>query len=211
MLELTTINWDGYRRELKTLQGWVESGTVYTEFAEIAGIANKPREKQKTAFFTILFAPSSLETAVVQAFRKTFPEIAKALTLMKAADYKDLARMLQVLEGEIMLGGVAKRLCEEYPDIVFTTVHDSILCKHSDLELVSSLINEEYAKQGINVGLKQEACASELDVWNSRIHKHRRWLKNRGLAPASWFAQYRAVKKKFYSKKKTRKTSVWCK
>ena len=76
----------------------------------------------------------------------------KLVIKMKEGHHNNLALQLQRLESSIFIKGVASKLCKL--DKWFSTIHDSIVCKEEDIELVSSLILEEYSKRGLYPTLK---------------------------------------------------------
>lgn len=104
----------------------VKEAVFYTLYSEISGYYKEGGEMKK------LFA--SLFPTVFQVFN------AIKRNLDKKNGYKVLAILLQRIESNIMIRGVAKELSEKYPELPVFTLHDSIVTL--DTEEAKAIVSE---------------------------------------------------------------------
>lgn len=86
-----------------------------------------------------------------EQFKVMFPNVARIISYYKKDSYKNLPRLLQSIESEIMIKNVVGHLMNE--NIYALTIHDSILCLPEYSERVKNIMEEEFQKV---IGLKPQ-------------------------------------------------------
>ena len=125
----------------------VDKGDIYEyigeEYFKETGIkfdVKVPAEKDKlkTAVFYTMYSGNSafgsnfdekgrVHGEMKRVFRKLFPTVYKLFSLLKKAAYNDLARILQLIESEIVIRMTARHISMSRADIPLYTIHDSIV------------------------------------------------------------------------------------
>ena len=80
----------------------------------------------------------------LRAFKALFPELLAIIDNMKEHQKNKLALELQSIEADLVIGKVVDRL--RLLGIPCLTVHDSIVCKVSDVEAAFGILDEELEK-----------------------------------------------------------------
>jgi len=76
---------------------------------------------------------------------------------IKDKDHSALSILLMRIESDLFINHIAKRIWKDHPAIPFFTIHDSILCKLSNTQMIEELMKEEItAYLGFEANLKQE-------------------------------------------------------
>lgn len=145
-----------------------QSGTrpdlqAYLEACEQGGLyeamMNAGDEKQafKKQFFTeIFFGRCQQKSKLRSRFAKCYPSIHEMLITIKKKDYRLSAYLMQHYESTIFIGKICERLRREHPDDPVYTIHDSILCLPSHLNVVKEVIAEEFNRLGVHPTLREE-------------------------------------------------------
>lgn len=138
-----------------------QEGGFYEFIAEKANedISNyKDRDRLKKELFKQVFynklVPGWNDGKYLKIFKKEFPSVWEVIhhyknTKVLSKGPRELAIGMQRKEAEIWLDTITKALYEKYPDIFFTTIHDSIVCLESDVEKVMKEIKLGYNKFGL--------------------------------------------------------------
>ncbi|MFW6233306.1 MAG: hypothetical protein ACOC3Z_01440, partial [Nanoarchaeota archaeon] len=105
----------------------VKNGLIYEEIIEKCGV--KDRNEAKILMYRVLFGKNGNKKKENILFKKEFPSVYKFINdyKQKTKDYKILSHKLQLKESEFIFGKVVNHLLSSYPDMVFYTIHDSIV------------------------------------------------------------------------------------
>lgn len=98
----------------------------------------------------------SRHSPITLAFQRAYPTVWEFIKRRKSQDYRVLAREMQRRESDFMLGTVCGRIGMEHPDVPVLTIHDCILAAPEHIGLVESILNEEFAKLGVQPVLDVE-------------------------------------------------------
>jgi hypothetical protein len=118
----------------------------YSFFAKRANVdilkgENKDEFKERV-FKEIFFGPTNPNHQLWQFFCEAFPVLGRRITEIKAVDYRLSSIRLQAMEAKIVISGVLDKLIDR--EIHCLTVHDSIICKKSDIKEINQLMIEEF-------------------------------------------------------------------
>ena len=117
-----------------------ESGNFYHY---LSTKLNMPVEKiKKNLFSQWLFCKKHY--GIGKEMEKLFPDVTAEIVEMKKRDYKNVARLLQRRESDIMIRGVCLTLMSVYPHIWFAPIHDSILTTPDNADAVQHVITQEF-------------------------------------------------------------------
>ncbi len=122
----------------------VESGRFYEFFMDKLGLSESDRAIYKTRIITAVFYDHYRikESRYLKVFRKEFPTITNFIDEMKKKNNAELAVKLQKMESDFIIGTVVKKFIDRYGGNFISTIHDSVVAKVSQLELVESIMNE---------------------------------------------------------------------
>lgn len=139
----------------------VEDGELYDRLMKELGVTD--RKAFKEDFFAhILYGRVGKwaeELPIVQAFVRLYPEVWRLICEKKAADYRDLARRMQQRESDFVFGRALPRFMKEHPAARVLTVHDAIYCEERHKYELINILNEEFAKLGVQANLRVTALA----------------------------------------------------
>jgi hypothetical protein len=112
------------------------------------------RNSIKKGFVTMLFSPNDamLRMPLFDLLVEQFPSIAQFIVDAKQERHADLAKACQRFESSLMIDGVAADLVEQIPML---TIHDAIVAKKEDADLVDATIREHFARLGVGVKVKR--------------------------------------------------------
>ncbi len=118
--------------DVKRYRSLVLSGKFYEHMMKrftAAGISFKDRKEAKEKVFIVFFGKLNAHRwdGAAKVFKKEFPTVYQAFTLIKTKNYNRLAILLQRIEAFVILDKVAEKINEELPELPFLTRHDSIL------------------------------------------------------------------------------------
>lgn len=91
-------------------------------------------------------------------FREHFPSIAAIIQYLKKRDHRDVSRLLQKIERHIIIDLATKEMVEKHHLAVFT-IHDCVVCKPQDLDLVRHILRT-HLQQAIGL-----APTLKVDYW----------------------------------------------
>jgi hypothetical protein len=107
-------------------------------------------------FADILFGRAEINNPITQLFAARFPSVAEWIQRQKAGSYKNLARLLQREEAQIIIDTICEHLRVHHPEVPITPIHDSILTTDDFVPLVKRIMEEEYARRGLHPVIKME-------------------------------------------------------
>lgn len=125
-----------------------EKGQLYEHIAQGLGIS---RQSAKQEMMLLLFSKNGFKSAAKTFFTNEFPQIAKFMADVKETDHVRLARQMQKAERQFIVDTCCNRL--RALNLFFVTIHDSILARQVDCPTVLTVMQEEFAKKGINPNL----------------------------------------------------------
>lgn len=130
----------------------IESKKFYEHFADCFP-EDKERSALKIALLIQLFfdKPRKHYFKSKKKFDKLFPQIASFVVYCRRSDYKNMPLLLQMEEVNFMQNGVIPEFIKRYPDTFFTTIHDSIVVKKSDIHKALEVMQWKYDLEGYNV------------------------------------------------------------
>lgn len=133
-----------------------EAGEIYDHLANRLGVL---RESAKHEMVMLLYAKNGYRSTAKRVFELDFPAMAQYIHKVKDGDHKRLARRMQEAERRFVVDTVCVRLFQIDRDIFITTIHDSILARKSNCDLVLSVLREEFAKKGVTPHLEWKDVA----------------------------------------------------
>lgn len=142
-----------HREEFEAYKGSAQSGLFYEEQgwrAKEAGdsrmwyLLKTNRSAAKARFMAMWYGQNprkGKESKAYKAYKAAWPNVAEVVRLWKALHFPIMAKLMQRLESDIMLGVVARGL-SDLPMLI--TVHDSILCRRQDVARVKEAIEQAF-------------------------------------------------------------------
>lgn len=125
-----------------------ETGGLYDFLKENLEVP-RPRKWVKEDFFAYLFGRNSHRSKLKSLFAETFPHVAKLISSHKQKDYTHLPNLLTNIESTFVINNVCRRLMNEEPDVPVFTIHDSLLTTKLHVELVQSIVLQEFENLGL--------------------------------------------------------------
>jgi hypothetical protein len=136
--------------------GLCEAGEIYDHLAYRLGVL---RESAKHEMVMLLYAKNGYKSTAKRLFEIEFPEMAQFIHKVKDGDHKRLARRMQEAERRFVIDSVCPRLFQINNDLFVTTIHDAIVARKSDCDLVVSVLREEFSKKGVSPRLEWKDVA----------------------------------------------------
>ena len=136
----------------------VEQGTVYKHLQRATGRDDLHKAIWKDRFlFPFLFGEpkKTYHYALSKVLREEFPTIWKTIDQHKTFNNREndkhtyLSVLCQILEAEIMLEDVCGKIMADYPGTFVIPVHDSVICKYSDRQIVEEYMKMAWSRFGI--------------------------------------------------------------
>jgi len=124
-----------------------EEGGLYQFIGRKLGVS---RKNAKGRAFRAIFSSNRKDSKTKRLFREFFPNTAAYMHDTKADNYKLLAKAMQTAERRFVIDTVCERLRKLNPEMFLTTIHDSILSKPADAEIVESIMRDEFEKRGFS-------------------------------------------------------------
>jgi hypothetical protein len=121
-----------------------EGGKLYDFLMEKVGVNDRSLMKEK------LFREVFFGRNVAAWFMELFPSVGGFIKDIKKKDYRRLAWIMQRCESDIVIGKICGILVDKFPDVFFSTIHDSIMTTEENVGLVVDLLRNELGKLGIN-------------------------------------------------------------
>lgn len=121
-------------------------GTFYQYIMDVGCI--KTKQEAKDLVYNVFFG-KNYKTKFDISFSKIFPTIYNFIKFYKKmrGDYKSLAYDLQNLESDLIFNKIIKELNDINPNIRLITVHDSIICKKSDRQMLESVFYKHLSNE----------------------------------------------------------------
>jgi hypothetical protein len=123
--------------EFNLFKTLTKNGNLYQFFIDKTHLISK--EQAKDLVYNVFFG-RNYKTKHDVLFAELFPSIYSFIKSYKKmrGDYKSLAYDLQNLESELIFNKIIKYLVDIYPNIKLITIHDSIICKKSDKDILEN-------------------------------------------------------------------------
>lgn len=138
-----------------------EEGLIYEHMAGRLGVL---RESAKHEMIVMLYASNGLKSTAKSVFEIEFPSMGAFIRQVKTKDHKRLSRQMQVAERKFVIDTVCERLKRLKPDMFMTTIHDAVLARKPDCDLVLSVMKEAFAEMGIHPRLEwQDVARHEME------------------------------------------------
>lgn len=128
-----------------------EEGQFYEHLATKLGLL---RESTKDEMMVVLYGRNGYRSAAKRLFGQEFPAMAEFIKGVKANDHCRLSRLLQEEERRFVVDTVCVRLFQTKKDLFLTTIHDALLARKQDCDLVVSIMKDEFAKRGVHPRLE---------------------------------------------------------
>jgi hypothetical protein len=135
--------------EIRDFQSDIYGGIFYENFVT----ADRIRNDVKVYFYKYVFGVKFQE---FDDFTNRYPTISKYLYNYKTMyGYKDVSHKLQHMEGDFVFNNISESLMDK--NVVFFTVHDSIVVKVSDSAILDKIFDDALIslKMQINTNLKK--------------------------------------------------------
>ena len=136
-----------------------EQGLIYDHLARKLGVL---RESAKHEMVMLFFAKNGFKSTAKSVFEYEFPRTAAYICSVKKKDYKRLSRQMQTAERRFVIDTVCERLKRLRPHMFMTTIHDAILARQADCDLVVAVMKEEFANRGINPRLEWQDVRTHM-------------------------------------------------
>ena len=141
LLLASKLDLEAYRKD-------VELGVFYQRLSDT--LKKKKSDTKMLCFRYLFFSNNPLKSGkLYNAMESLYPTIIEKINKIKLKH--DLSFLLQSLESEIMINGLAKII-----DLKMITRHDEILCFEEDKQEVERLIRDNIAKIGLDAKIKSE-------------------------------------------------------
>lgn len=128
-----------------------EAGEIYDHLASRLGVL---RDSAKNEMLMILFAKNGYKSTAKSVFKLEFPQMAEFIHKVKEKDHRRLARQMQEAERRFVVDTVCERLKRQRKEMFITTIHDSIVARKTDCDLVVLVMQDEFAKRGVRPRLE---------------------------------------------------------
>lgn len=145
-------------------------GVIYERLAEHAGLT---RDEVKQRFFAMAYGRrDDMGTRVGLAFQAMFPGCFRAITHLKPLPgprwdedgrkvkdpaQGDLARRMQRLESDLVIGTACERLRKERPDACLLTIHDCLVTTEEHKDYFATVLEDAFdEKYGVRPKLHKE-------------------------------------------------------
>lgn len=138
-----------------------EEGLIYEHIAGRLGVL---RESAKEEIIKFFYAKNGYRSTAKSVFELEFPRIGAFIRQVKTKDHKRLSRQMQVAERKLVIDTVCERLKRLKPEMFMTTIHDAVVAKKPDCDLVLSVMKEAFAEKGVLPRLEwQDVARHEMD------------------------------------------------
>jgi len=138
-----------------------EEGQLYEHMAGRLGVL---RESAKHEMIVMLYAKNGLKSTAKSVFEMEFPRMGAFIRSVKTKDHKRLSKQMQVAERKFVIDTVCERLKRLRSDMFITTIHDSIVARKPDCDLVLSVMKEAFAEKGVHPRLEwQDVNRHEME------------------------------------------------
>jgi hypothetical protein len=137
--------------ELELFGILVKGGNYYQYLIDKLNLENKNCAKHLT--YQVFFGRNHSKSKHDKFFKFLFPSIHNYITAYKKefGDYKSLAYTLQKMESSLIFNKIVKTISKIDPEIKLITIHDSVICKYRDRDLVSQTFEEIVRNEFYNI------------------------------------------------------------
>jgi hypothetical protein len=134
-----------------------EQGRIYEYLQEQSGLGGMSRDEIKEKFYReVFFGRNQVVTDLTRLFAAEFPNAMAVIRAVKRKDHRQLARLMQLYESSLVIDRVCRRLMNDHPDVPVVTIHDSLMTTPDRVDLVQTVMLDEYARVGLSPKLKVE-------------------------------------------------------
>lgn len=138
-----------------------EEGLIYEHIAGRLGVL---RESAKDEIIKFFYAKNGYRSTAKSVFELEFPQIGAFIRQVKTKDYKRLSRQMQVAERKLVIDTVCERLKRLKPEMFMTTIHDAVVARKPDCDLIVTVMKEAFAEKGVHPRLEwQDVARHEMD------------------------------------------------
>jgi len=141
--DLKEINTD-----TKNFFNLVKKGLIYDDIVNNS-TEIKTRTEAKKLTYKVLFGKNfRFNKKENKIFKSLYPSVYEYILEYKEKkkNYKELSYQLQRMESNFIFNTVIKEILEKYPDILFFTVHDSIIFPLSQKEKIETIFQKHFKK-----------------------------------------------------------------
>lgn len=150
------------KNELNLWRNLCENGDIYEFFSsEVFRITGEKisRSEAKQIFIIVLYSPSKSTSEYKKLFSGIFPSIYKFLNNIKSLSggkrsHRMLPILLQATESFIWIESILPKLDDS--NIKYHFIHDSVIIKEGDLEMVEGIIKEQFYISGFRAQVSIE-------------------------------------------------------
>lgn len=141
-----------------------EEGLIYEHIAGRLGVLRESAKHEIVKFF---YARNGHRSTAKSVFEREFPQIGAFIRSVKTKDHRRLSRQMQVAERKFVIDTVCERLKRLRPDMFMTTIHDAIVAKKPDCDLIVTVMKDAFAVKGVHPRLEwQDVARHEMeDIW----------------------------------------------
>ena len=126
-------------------------GRLYENMVKALNLSH--RDAAKKGLMSVVFAPIYTPNVLKSGLEKVYPELMRYSEKIKAMKgYKMLSIMLQQHESALYVDSISVEL--QKMGIDCTSIHDSIICRESDLRTVEGFIERVMKERGFECQLK---------------------------------------------------------
>jgi hypothetical protein len=143
-----------------------EAGSFYESVMGKAGITD--RDVAKEMMFSVLFSSNRTQSDLKNLFRELFPKVDEIARIYKKHDNSHLPKLLQRLESSFFIHRVCRRLRFEHPEMPIVTIHDSVGTTAEYIDIVETIILEEFGKLGLTPQLRRQNETTSQDKSQSQ-------------------------------------------
>ena len=94
------------------------------------------------------------QARVFRVMDRLYPSVMKFVRRSKDSDYRHLSQRMQRMESYFVFNCVCERIRREYPEMWIATIHDSILCRAEEVEVVRCIMQDEFFKLNASAVLR---------------------------------------------------------
>jgi len=122
----------------------VKSGLLYDDILEKSDLTEKKEAKELV--YKVLFGNNKNNRKDNKIFKKLYPSIYEYILEFKELrkNYKELSHELQKMESKFIFNDVIREIYDTYPQIIFFTVHDSIIFPMSYKDKIESIFYKHF-------------------------------------------------------------------
>lgn len=138
-----------------------EEGLIYEHIAGRLGVL---RESAKEEIIKFFYAKNGYRSTAKSVFELEFPQIGAFIRQVKTKDHKRLSRQMQFAERKFVIDTVCERLKRLKPEMFMTTIHDAVVARKLDCDLIVTVMKEAFDQKGIHPRLEwQDVARHEMD------------------------------------------------